>query len=471
MRRRPDWTGYAIALAAIAAVTLTTTLLRTQIGLPAIALLFLLPVIVTAMRGAMGAGLFAAAGSALAYNFFLLPPRFTLRVHGYDNVVAFLVLLVVAAVIGRLASTLAEREAAAQARAAASAEAAELAAELASSSNLEAAEARALAFVEARFGAARLLAAGALPPDLGSLDAAAAAWGAHDGDVTGHGSDVMPAADWTFIPLRPRGSGGVLAVARPANGSLRPVSEIERLEAAARLLGQALDRLALDRERRERLGAEARAALLQSLLASLAHDVRTPLTVVRSGLEEVWVSGDLSRIDVARDAVGRLERTLSDLMDVARIEAGAVGVVREPVDLIDIVQAALASCQAALAGKTLSVHVDDSLPLVSADPVLLRQMLVNLIDNAVRHAGSAVTIAASVGEGVRLTVQDDGPGVPPGQEESIFERFVRAGGDDREGSGLGLAIVKGFADAMQMTVTVQNAATGGAVFALALERA
>ncbi|WP_321164328.1 DUF4118 domain-containing protein [Sphingomonas sp. Root241] len=456
-------------MAAIAVVTLATTLLRTELGLPAIALLFLLPVLATSSRGGLGPGLFAAAGSALAYNFFLLPPRFTLQVHGYDNIVAFLVLLAVAVVTTRLASGLADREAAAQDRAAVSGEAAALAADLAAAADLDIASARALSFVGERFGVARLIPEGPAPADLGSLDAAAAAWAAHNGDVTGHGSEVMPAADWSFIPLRPGGSGAVLAVARPADGATRSAGEIERLESAARLIGQALDRLQLDCERADRAAAEQRADLLRSLLASLAHDLRTPLTLVRGGLAEVRATGDAERLDAAVDAADRLERTLSDLMDAARIEAGAVGTSLEPVDLVDVVQAALAEYGAGPEGIGMEVAISDALPLVSADPVLLRQILVNLTENAARHAATRVTISARArGRTVWLAVHDDGAGVTPGDETRIFERFFRSGGDDRGGSGLGLAIVKGFADAMHMPIEVRNAADGGATFTLEL---
>lgn len=450
---------YLLGLAAIVAVTLGGTLLRDDLGLPAIALLYLLPVLATAMRGRIGAGLFAAVAGALAYNFFLLPPRFTLQVHGYDNLVTFFVLLAVALVTGRLAAALARREAAAEARAKASVEAATLAAELAMATSVEDAERRGLALLAPQFGTVARF--GEDRSVLSALDQAAVDWARENGEPTGHGTGIMPAADWTFAPM---GSGVVLGAER-AGGELRSREEVERLGELARLIGQARDRLALGEERRERQRLEERDALLRTLLTSLAHDLRTPLTVLRTAMET-------GRPDETRAPLRRLEQMLGNLLDAARIEAGSVGAALEPVDLVDVVQSALDDCRDTLETRRVEIDVAPGLPLVRADPVLLRHVLANLLDNAARHAEERVMIdAEETSEGVTLRIGDDGNGIEAGQEMAIFERFVRFAGDDRTGSGLGLAIVKGFAEAMGVCVSAANRASGsGAVFTLSLPR-
>lgn len=451
--------GYLLGLAAIGAVTLAGVLLRDDLGLPAIALLYLLPVLATAMRGQVGAGLFAAVGGALAYNFFLLPPRFTLQVHGYDNLVTFFVLLAVALVTGRLAAALARREAAAEARAEASAAAAMLVAELAAATSVEDAGQRGLAHLAPRFGTVAVF--GETASGLSALDQAAAAWARDNDELTGFGTAIMPAADWTFAPM---GSGAVLGAERPG-GALRSRDEVDRLGELARLIGQARDRLALAGERRERQRLEERDALLRTLLASLAHDLRTPLTVLRTAVET-------GRPEETRAPLRRLEQMLGNLLDAARIEAGSVGVALEPVDLVDVVQAALDDCRDTLETRRVDLDVAPGMPLVRADPVLLRHVVANLLDNAARHAEECVMInAEESSEGVTLRIGDDGRGIEPGQETAIFERFVRFAGDDRTGSGLGLAIVKGFADAMGARVSAANRGDGhGAIFTVSLPR-
>lgn len=455
MVRRSPVPDIAIAFAGIALVTSGAVWAGDRLEGAAVALLYLLPVLAASARGNIWSGVLAALGSAMAFNFFFLPPRFTFAVHGISNAIALLVLLTVALVTTHLAASLARRETEARAQADAAQEREAFAALLAETDGV----ARGIAFLSERFGEATLTDAW----DTGSpMDHAAARWAADNGETTGFGTAVIPAADWTFAALDPRGGAWILAVAR-RGGNVRTSDEIERIEALARLLGQAKDREALALERQQRGWAEERSAWLRNLLASLAHDLRTPLTVVRSAVEA-------GAPDEVERELARLERTIRGLLDVARIESGAVGAALEPVDLVDIVQAALEDCTPMLRERKLEVEVPATLPLVRADPLLLRQILVNLVDNAARYGRSAVGVSAVAGRGsVSVSVTDDGPGIPRGEEAAIFERFVRLGGGDRAGSGLGLAIVKGFADAMGASVTAASRRGGGARFVVELE--
>lgn len=466
--------AYLFAALGVTAVAWVTSAAFFWLGLASSALLFLLPVLFASARGGIGPGLFAAFAGAAAYNFLLLPPLFSFRVHSSDNIVSVAVLAAVALVTSRLATRLKAREADALSQAEASGEAAELSA-LLSSGDAESAPGRGVGWLAAHYGAALLLDRAALEEDaaaFGSLDLSAAAWALHNGDATGHGSAIMSAAEWTFVPLAPRGriTEQLLAVARPASGTTRGAAQVAHLQELALLLGQASDRAALEREQRERERVEQSDRLRRTLLASLAHDFRTPLTVITGQLATLSVkspeAGDALR------AARRLDRTIDDLFAAARLEEGSLSLAPESLDLVDAVSAA---CEAVALPGRIAVEraIPADLPFVRADPVLLHHVLLNLLDNAARHAKTRIALAARAGEDrVTLAISDDGEGIPQAERARIFERFARIEGSDRrEGSGLGLSIVKGFADAMGIAVKVGEAPEGGASFTLALPRA
>jgi len=462
---------YLYALITVALVSWGTSAFLPVLGLASCALLFLLPVLLAATRGGLGPGLLAALAGAVAYNYFLLPPRYSFAIHGPDNLISVAVLVMVALVTSRLGTRLREREGEAWALAAHSREAADLSATLASASPREGL-AKGVDFIERRYGALRLLPGGVVPEGDGgfsSLDLSAAAWAMHNGDRTGHGTPVMSAAEWSFIPMssKARRDGPVAALARPGDGSTRLWEQMEHLQQICRLLGQGWDRVALEDERRERERWAESDRLRRAFLASLAHDFRTPMTVIAGQLEVLATAHP--EADEALLAVRRLDRTMNDLIGAARIEEGSLAPRLESTDLID---AASAACEAVPtpAGMVVERAIPADLPFVPADPVLLHHILVNLLDNALRHTRSRVRLTARAAGGrVLLAVEDDGPGVPLAERARIFERFARIEGSDRkQGSGLGLAIVKGFADAMAMDVTVEDSPLGGARFVVGM---
>ncbi|WP_225009009.1 sensor histidine kinase [Novosphingobium percolationis] len=468
--QRP-FTLYLAALVAVGGVVWATTTFLPVLGLASAALLFLLPVLFAAARGGLGPGLFAALASAAAYNFFLLPPRYTFRIHAPENLVSVIVLVAVALVTSRLATRLKAREIEALDRARLSAELAELSAALAGNPAASAFD-RGVALVAERYGQMQVLAdPSQIRPSvlLSSLDQAAAAWAQHNGDVTGHGTEVMPAADWTFLPLAPRNrrDRAVAAIAQRPDGTTRSRQEIDHLAQLALLLGQCRDRDALEAERREReLLAESN-RLRQTLLAALSHDLRTPMTVLVGRLE--LLARDHPSAAEAMAAAVHLQHSLSDLLEAARIEDGALQPALESIDPVDAVTEALGRL-ALRPGVALQRDIRADLPFVRADAVLLDHILANLFDNAQRHARALIRVEGrAIADAVLLSIVDDGPGVPEAERDRIFERFARAEGSDRtSGSGLGLAIVKGLSDAMGMTVSVDQAPGGGARFTLAM---
>lgn len=463
--------AYAFAAVAVAVVAWLTSALLPWLGLASAALLFLLPVLFTAVSGRTGPALFAAIGGAAAYNFFLLPPRFTFLIHAPENLVSVVVLIAVAIVTSRLATRLRAREGEALASAERSRQQAELAALLAGAEPKNALDA-AVTWLEQRFGPVRHIDLDGLPagePGFSALDVSAAAWAMHNADLTGHGSRIMAAADWTFLPVSPRGhqDSPLLAVARPADGSTRSDHELSALRDFAALVGQASDRAALDQERQTRERLEQGDRMRQSLLAALAHDFRTPLTVITGQLEALTGRG--MEAGEALAAARRLDRSMDDLIGAARLDQGALMPQIETVDVIDVVAKALDGLRMP-ARLTITRTIAADLPFVAADPVLLTHIIANLVDNGLRHARGVIDLAADVSNGtVRLSISDDGTGVPDADRDHVFDRFVRIEGSDRtDGSGLGLAIVRGFAEAMAMHVSLSAAPSGGACFTLAM---
>jgi two-component system sensor histidine kinase KdpD len=312
---------------------------------------------------------------------------------------------------------------------------------------------------------------------LSPSDVAAAALTMESGEAAGRGTSRLQPAEWVFYPVR--AADEVLAaigVARD-DGTL-PVTEND-LPLLANLLDQvalALVRARAEAESREVAGLRERDHLRSALLSSVGHDLRTPLTGIIGAAAEL-------RRDEAKDPglvatieceAGKLERYISNLLDMARIEAGAVKLKTEPVDLVDSVAAAIKDVGTSLADHPVAVDLPGNLPLVRADAQLLHHCLINLIDNAARYsrAEGPVRIAAAASEGeVRLSVEDEGPGLPQDAERTI-DAFSRISGSDRKGgAGLGLAIVKAFAEAMGSKVLASNRADVGAVFTLVFPNA
>ena len=428
--------------------------------------------------------------SSLAYNFFFLPPVYTFTIADPENIVTVTVFLGVAFVTSQLASRLRDQAALARESArqnAALAGFARILSGIADQGEL----AQALAAESARlFDAAGIVLLGdngmlavraASPPEdrLDPVALAAAQWVFDKGLPAGRGSETLPAAGWLFHPLVAGGAPiGVLGLAREDG---RPPVRSDQLPLLTSLLDQAnlaFERARLAGEIGEIARLRDRDKLRASLLASVSHDLRTPLTKVVATIAELRHRlADDPLLDDLHAETQRLQRFVANLLDMARIEAGALVVQVEPIDLTDAVASAVHDLKAELAGHALHLDVAPNLPLVRADPRLLHHCLINLLDNAGKYAdpGAPVTIAATRAPGIlTIAVLDEGPGLPPGQEARPFETFTRLEGSDRSktGTGLGLAIVKGFAEAMGMTVSAANRGSPrGAAFALHIPEA
>jgi two-component system sensor histidine kinase KdpD len=475
--------GFVGSIGLIALTTGLARLIAPFVGANSIDLIYLLPVITTATLFGLRCSLIASFAAALAYNFFFLPPLYTLTISDPGNVVTLLVFVIVGTVASQLTGRL-KREATIGARTAT--ENAALAAfgqRLAGVSDEKGTADAVCEEIGAMLDVATVLftsrtsplvvtASSPADPSLGPVDIAAAEWAFDRGTVSGRDSETLNASEWQFHPLiTALGTLGVLGIARTTAGD--PVPPEKRILFTT-LIGQAAlahERLKLEANAREVDALKQRDDLRATLLSSLGHDLKTPLTAVVAAADALAAEhGSSATSDTLKSEARRLQRVFADLVEMTRLEAGALIVKREATDLVDAVASAAQDLRAELGAYKLILDVAPNLPFVEADPRMLHHILINLLSNAAKFSppGSRITVAATRSrDGLRLIVSDEGPGLPVGGENMLFGRFTRLDGDDRTGgAGLGLAIVKGFSDAMGLTVRASNGEDGGARFEL-----
>jgi two-component system sensor histidine kinase KdpD len=492
-RQGGDWGqpgGYVVALVLTVLVTAFGSLIFGHGSITNIGLLYLLPVMVAATRYGLRTGVFAGLVSSLAYNFFFIPPTHTFTIKDPQNIITVLVLLAVAVVSSQLAARVREQAMLAQGSSAQNSALAGFARLLTGISRRDewaqvlCAEIGRLLDVKAvalmpEEGALELRSSSPPGEELEMLDMAAARWAGEHNRPAGRGSDTLTASEWLFQPIS--AGGRALAVFGLARADARAPIRSDQLPLLLSLLDQAglaLERIALEEEMSELSQVRERDRLRHALLSSVSHDLRTPLTTVLGTLRELKANTpeQAEQLAAARGEAERLHRFVGNLLDMVRIEAGTLHRTTEPVDLAEAVASAAHDLRSALQGHAVKLEIAPDLPFVLADPQLFHHCLINLIENAAKYGnpGSPIMVSARRdATGLTLTVMDEGPGLPPGEETRIFETFARIEGSDRKGgTGLGLAIVKGFADAMGLTVSAANRTDrAGACFTIRFDAA
>ncbi|WP_406701452.1 DUF4118 domain-containing protein [Sphingomonas caeni] len=465
--------SYAWTTLMVAAITAGGSGLFHILNLANVALLYLLPVMVAASLFGRWPALYAGVVSSLAYNFFFLPPTGTFSVNNPENVVTIIVLLGVAVATSHLSARVRAQADLAAGSARQNAALAGFLRQLGDAANEEELMQAVCAEI------ARLLDVrttmlvpspdgpelrAAYPPEdrLETMERAAAGWALDKGLPAGRGSDTLTASDWLFYPLKT--SERTIAVIGLARDDARDTVRSDQIPLLMSLLDQAtlaLERMRLGEEMRGVAELRERDRLRAALLSSVSHDLRTPLTAILGSIAELKHKESNPLIDTIDVETQRLKRFVSNLLDMARVEAGALKLGIEPVDLTDAVASAVHDTRATLEPHPIDLQVSPGLPLVRVDPQLFHHCLINLLDNAGRYADpdTPITILAERSPGsLALSILDQGPGLPPGREREVFETFRRLEGSDRSkgGTGLGLAIVKGFAEAMGLEVEAAN---------------
>jgi len=469
--RRSDYLWAALMVAAVTGFGSGMSYIHTNLG--NIALLYLLPVMVAASLFGLRAGLFAGIVSSLAYNFFFLPPTGTLTINNPENVVTVFVLLGVAFVTSQFAARTRAQADLAQSSARANAALAGFLGQLTKTTGEEELAQAVCGEIARIFDVRTVLltdspdgpqvrAANPAEDRLDTIERAAVSWVLERGVPAGRGSDTLTASDWLFYPLR-SASETLAAIGMSRDDGSEPITS-DQLPLLMNLLDQAalaIERARLTDEMRDVAQLKERDRLRAALLSSVSHDLRTPLTAILAATSELRSAPRPDTIDTIESEAQRLNRFVANLLDMARVEAGALKLKIEAVDLADAIASAVHDTRRALDGHKIELSVAPDLPLVRVDAQLFHHILINLLDNVGRYAepGTPVAIQAERRAGsLALSVLDEGPGLPPGREHDVFETFRRIEGSDRKqtGTGLGLAIVKGFAEALGLSVEAAN---------------
>jgi two-component system sensor histidine kinase KdpD len=322
------------------------------------------------------------------------------------------------------------------------------------------------------------------PPEdtLDDADLAAARWAWEHNRPAGRGSDTLPGAKRLFLPMRTgRGAIGIVGIDSDKPGPLLTPDQRRQLDALIDQGALAIERVFLvedvDRAKRSMEADRLRSALL----TSISHDLKTPLAAILGAAGTMrQLSGALDDAAKAEllatiiDESERLNRFIANLLDITRLESGAIVPQTTLQDLGELVGSALARTAKILAHHRVDVELAADVPMLELDPVLFEQVLFNLLDNASKYAPANTTIRIRSwreAQSVVLQVLDEGAGIPPGDVERIFDKFYRAqkGDQVRAGTGLGLAISRGFVEALKGTITAANRADrSGAVFTIRL---
>jgi two-component system sensor histidine kinase KdpD len=485
------WRGYAAALAACGLTALLATPLLDVLELTNIVMLFLLAVVGVGWVYGRGPAVAAAFLGVGLFNFFFVPPRFSFAVDDGEFLVTFAVMLVVALVIGQLTAVLRLQAEAATLREHRMRSLYEMSRDLSAALMPDQVAEVGARFLAAEFDArSTLLAADGhdrllpLPGGNAAVDDAVAQWAFDRGEAAGFGTDTLAASACLVLPLKaPMRLRGVLAVQPAGRATLGP-DQRRLLETCASLLAISLERIHyIDVARKSTVQIESE-RLRNSLLSAISHDLRTPLAALVGLADTLTMAGPPlppAKAEVAaaiRDSTLRMNAMVGNLLDMARLEAGAVPMHREWQPLEEVVGSALAACGTALQGRPVRVSLAEGLPLLHLDAVLFERVLVNLLENAAKYtpAGSPVEITASASSSsVALVIDDHGPGLPPGREEALFDKFERGSKESATpGVGLGLAISRAIVQAHGGTIRGENrvgpSGIAGARFTIELPR-
>jgi len=487
------WTSYVWAAFFVAATTGLAAAILALYPVPDLEILYVVTVMLTALRLGRRPSLFAAALSVAAYDLFFVPPMHTFAISDWHYLLSFGMMFGVGWLVSTLTTRIRWQEEAAAAREERTRSLFELGRDLGYARSVSAIAAVAAKHATRAFdasaivlmpGAVQDLTPQAAEPAGVALDAGdmgVAKWVFEHGRIAGSGTDTLPGARVICVPLLTTGEPVGVLVLVPRRPLPLDADQRARFDAFCRQAAFALERALLAREA-EASALRAKAEEMRSsLLSAVSHDLRTPLAAITgaaSALRDPAAQFSpaqqeelLSDIQVE---AARLERLVANLLDMTRVESGGLRVQRDWVPLEEMVGSALARLDRVLGGRPVDVSIAPGLPLLSVDPLLIEQVLVNLIENAAKYApsSSCIDIEGRLGGGgIVVEVKDRGPGIRAGDEQRVFDKFYRGADTTVAGAGLGLAICKGIVEAHGGTIGVENRSDGGAVFRILLPNA
>ena len=480
-------------LGMVAAATVVGMLLKQYLDVSNVALVFLGAVLGSAVAYGLWPSVLAAVLSALAYNFFFLPPLYTFTISDPENVLALIVFLVVAIVAGNLTARMRAQAVSAGQRARTTEELYTFSRKLSGSVVLDdllwattyqiASMLKVRVVLLLREGGTIAVRAGYPPEDtLAEPDFAAAKWAWDRGQAAGRGAETLPGVRWLFLPMRTGGGlVGVVGLNNDQPGALLTPDRRRLLDALVDQAALAIERINLARDIDQARLASETERLRSALLTSISHDLRTPLASIlgaattlknyRHTLDENAAS-DLA--GVIQEEAERLNRFIANLLDMTRLESGKIVPNAELIDLSDVIGSSLERARKVASDHKIQISLASGLPMLHLDPVLFEQVLFNLIDNAAKYSPPQTEIkltASRADDVVRLQVLDEGEGIPEADLERVFDKFYRVHATDRKraGTGLGLAICRGFIEGMGGRIVASNRKDrSGAVMTISL---
>jgi two-component system sensor histidine kinase KdpD len=469
-------------------VTLLSIPLAAHFDRSNIVAIYILAVVLVGVRLGRGPAALMAVLSVCAFDYFFVPPRFSFAVSDVQYLLTFCIMLAVGLITGQLTAGLRFQARVASHREERAGSLYEIARDLSAAVQVEQVVKISDESIQRTFRASAAL----LLPDAGgrllvtgpadaqmAVEIGTAQWAFDRGQPAGFGTDTLPGSEVLYIPLRaPTQARGVLAVKARNRRLLRIPEQRQLLDTFAALIAIALERVHYVRIAQDALLKMESERLRNSLLAALSHDLRTPLTVLVGLAESLTLTlpklsaPQLETAEAIQDEARRMSTLVSNLLDMARIESGEVRLNLQWQPLEEVVGAALEAARGMLQGHAVAVQLPRDLPLVKFDAVLIERVLVNLLENVSKYTprGSTVTLSAQViGDRLSVAVADNGPGLPAGREEAVFQKFTRG---ERESStpgvGLGLAICRAIIESHQGKISASQRPGGGAIFTFTL---
>ena len=480
--------GCLVALLLCALITFVTSQWLPGFDAANLVMIYLLGVVVVALFYGRWPSVLATVINVISFDLFFIAPRGTLAVSDVQYVLTFAVMLAVGLLIGNLTAGVRYQARIARYREQRTRHLYEMSKALAvGRTPLEIVQ-TSQQFIRSTFHAHGLIllpdAQGRLAPltpatGMTPWDEAIARWSFDKGLPAGAGTDTLPGVPYQILPLRSAGRTQGLAIVEPSNLRQLMIPEQQRLlETFTLLVASALERLALTASEEQARLASARESIRNSLLAALSHDLRTPLTVLFGQSEILTLdlaaegSPHAPQASEIRQHVLNTSRLVNNLLDMARIQSGGFNLNKEWLTLEEVVGSALKTLEPGLGGRHIALSLPEPLALIHIDGPLFERVLINLLENAVKYAGvnASIGIDARVSERqLRLEVWDDGPGIPPGKERAIFDKFARGNKESAiPGVGLGLAICQAIVEVHGGTITARNRPEGGACFCVTL---